>query len=294
MPNRIKDLFLMDARLDPTEAEVWISVFPERLTSGTRAEGRLLGPRCPYANTVEIAYPLRAHSRQYGVEANPEIGLRVLIPEPNLWDPISPFLYEGPVELWDREKRCDQVRVRHGLRAFTLGPRGLHWNQHALTIRGLAPAPGSHVDVRALHDAGYNALLIPVTAEHTRLWEEADRFGLLMVGRIANREGMRQAFALRGHVSSFAWLLDAGFFQDPLVQAGLPFPADPGRQLLGIELQEAPRGPLPQGLQFLACDPKLLAQLGTAPYAKLLLSDAGGLPVANAPERFLGWVEPRH
>src|SRR5262245_50368134 len=116
MENRIRTVRVLDARLDPVEAEVWVTVEPERLTSTTQVRGRLMGPRCPYSTTLEVAYPLREHSRQYESEGPPRLTLRAIIPEPGLWDPQSPFLYQGPLELWQCDQRCDQVQVRHGLR----------------------------------------------------------------------------------------------------------------------------------------------------------------------------------
>ena len=100
MPNRIQRILVFQSRLTPTEAELWISVYPEQLASDTQIRGRLMGPRCQYSTTVEVAYPLREWKRSYETEDVPHVSLRVIIPEPNFWDPQSPFRYEGPVELW--------------------------------------------------------------------------------------------------------------------------------------------------------------------------------------------------
>src|SRR5437763_797077 len=101
MINRIKRIHLFDARLDPAEAEIYISVYPEQLTSTTQVRGRLTGPRCPYASTVEVGYALREHSREYSLTDIPHLSMRVIIPEPNFWEPETPFLYEGALELWE-------------------------------------------------------------------------------------------------------------------------------------------------------------------------------------------------
>src|SRR5947209_11341595 len=116
MDNRIREVHIWDSRIEPVEAEVLLSVYPEHLRSSTQVRGRLNGPRCPYTTTVEVAYPLREHSRQYESEGEPRVLSRVLIPEPSLWDPQTPFLYEGPVELWQGGQMCQQVLIRHGLR----------------------------------------------------------------------------------------------------------------------------------------------------------------------------------
>ena len=100
MSNRIRQIVVRDHRLDPAEAEVWITVVPEELTETTRVAGRLMGPRCPYSATVEVAYPLRTWKREDEEADAKSLTMRVVIPEASLWEPESPFLYQGPVELW--------------------------------------------------------------------------------------------------------------------------------------------------------------------------------------------------
>jgi hypothetical protein len=86
------------------------------VTPATELRGRLMGPRCPGVSTIEIAYPLRPLS----AEGN-TLTARVLIPEPNLWTEATPFVYEGPVELWQDGQCCDATRVTVGLK---LGSEG--------------------------------------------------------------------------------------------------------------------------------------------------------------------------
>src|SRR5437763_829243 len=169
MTNRILLIGASNVRLDPAEAEVWISIYPERLTSDTQGRGRLVGPRCAYATTVEVAYPLREHSREYKTTGQPSLDLdempsfrlRAIIPEPSLWDPESPFLYQAVLELWQDGQRCDQVRLTYELRTLNLGPRGLRCNGRPLSLRGVALGGCSEAEVRSLHQAGYNTLLVP-------------------------------------------------------------------------------------------------------------------------------------
>src|SRR5438105_1995799 len=117
--------------LNPAEAEVWISARAEGRVGEFAVRGRLLGPRCVYASTVEVAYPLRPLSREpdaLGATA------RVLIPEPSFWDPESPFLYQGPVSVWQGDRLCFEGQVSHGLRHCQLSPRGLRWNGRPLVL----------------------------------------------------------------------------------------------------------------------------------------------------------------
>ena len=59
---------------------------------------------------------------------------RVLIPEPSPWNPASPFLYYGPVELWQAGARVDSARVTHGLRTLHLTRAGLRYRFVPTTI----------------------------------------------------------------------------------------------------------------------------------------------------------------
>ena len=92
MENRILDVRVDDHSLDPVSAELRVIVTPERLTPTTEVHGRLVGPSCPYASTVEVAYPLTP-LRQTGPTVPGALRLRVVIPEPSLWDTQSPYLY---------------------------------------------------------------------------------------------------------------------------------------------------------------------------------------------------------
>src|SRR4051812_27257434 len=97
--NQIRVITVFPQLHDPAEPEVWITVTPAFQTPTTDVRGRLMGPRCHYASTVEVAYPLRPFARP--PEGLPALARRVVIPEASLWEPQCPFLYQGPVELWE-------------------------------------------------------------------------------------------------------------------------------------------------------------------------------------------------
>src|SRR5690242_18252743 len=102
--------------LNPAEAEIWITILPAN--SDMEVRGRLTGPRCQYATTVEVAHPL---SPLPGHLARPgDLTARAIIPEPSFWDPESPFLYEGTVEVWKGGNRCHEAALSHGLRILQL------------------------------------------------------------------------------------------------------------------------------------------------------------------------------
>src|SRR5579864_1387677 len=98
MSNRIKDISIKNVRVNPVQADIDVTVYPETLSAKTEVRGRLVGPTCVKASTVEVAYPLRECGRK--LESTPDISLRAIIPEPCLWDQESPFLYRLVLELW--------------------------------------------------------------------------------------------------------------------------------------------------------------------------------------------------
>ncbi len=95
-------------RLDPTLAELHIE-FAD-LPADVEVRGRLMGPRCPGASTIEVAYYLRPERGAPSVYA-------VRIPEPVLWTADRPCVYEGPVEFVRDGQRVGSIRASVGIRA---------------------------------------------------------------------------------------------------------------------------------------------------------------------------------
>jgi hypothetical protein len=92
-------------RLDPTLAELRIE-FAD-LPPDVEAVGRLMGPRCQGASTIEIAFPLRKFA--------PSI-YAVLIPEPIYWDAERQCVYEGPVEFRRDGQPVGKVALSCGIK----------------------------------------------------------------------------------------------------------------------------------------------------------------------------------
>jgi hypothetical protein len=215
MTNRIRHIRVTNGLLSPTQAEMRISVVPEFHTPTTEVRGRLMGPRCPYASTIEVAYPLRAPPGDRRIVETPEIVLRVIIPEPSFWDTDSPFLYEGPVELWQDGQCCDQRTVCHGLRSGRLGKRGLLVNDRPLLLQGQflqanSSTARSEDEARRLHEAGFNLLVTSIQDTTLDLWQLADRFGLFIMGRLKDYDETtpQRVSNLLGHVSCLGWLIE--------------------------------------------------------------------------------------
>jgi beta-galactosidase/beta-glucuronidase len=174
MSNRIVRVTLHDHSLVPASAELRVSVVAERLDAGTQLRGRLMGPRCRFATTVEIAYHLRP------LDA---LTARVIIPEASLWEPETPHLYAGPIELWQDGARADVVEVTHGLRRLDLGPRGLRVNGKPVALRGRRVESLTDAEALALRQAGYNLLAVGRTDATRHVWDVADRVGFLVACR---------------------------------------------------------------------------------------------------------------
>src|SRR5947208_2533515 len=105
MTNRIVNIDVVSHRLAPVEAELWIIVSAERTTAATTVRGRFVGPKCALSSTVEVAYPLLPFPHKPA--ELPWLVARVVIPEPSFWEPECPFVYDGVVELWQGDERCD-------------------------------------------------------------------------------------------------------------------------------------------------------------------------------------------
>jgi hypothetical protein len=183
MENRILDIQVEDRSLDPISAEVWITVRPEHLTPTTEVRGRLMGPSCPYASTVEIAYPLQLLRRPEQLSPG-AMRYRVVIPEASLWDPQSPFLYGGPVELWQDGRLAEKRLVRHGLRHIIIGPRGLRINGKATRLEGRVLDHLDEATAVDLRQQGVNLLLVPPSEQNRPIWNDAERRGFLILAHI--------------------------------------------------------------------------------------------------------------
>lgn len=175
--NEIIAVHIQNHVLTPTVAEVWIQVHVSKQTATTEVRGRLMGPRCPYATTIEVAYALRPLSQPPDKAG---IWSRVIIPEPSWWDPQSPFLYEGPIELWESGECIDQQTLRHALRIVRRDEKGLTINGKSCRIRSIAvQEPIGESQLAMLHEEGYNVLDASASAAMVR--EQADRLGFLLL-----------------------------------------------------------------------------------------------------------------
>jgi hypothetical protein len=220
--------------------------------------------------------------------------VRVVIPEASLWDPESPFLYQGPVELWQGGQRCDQVQVSHGLRTLTLGPQGLRCNGRLLAPRGAVCGACSEAEARSIHQAGVNTLLAPAGTDPA-LWDIADRFGFLVLLRITNEAELRAEFkrarAFGTHACCLGWVVTPEAVAGDLARVVAEvLPDASGRDpLLGMELKQPPSAPLSEKISFVVCDEPLVAEVASLRLPVLVLHEGEREPPCAAPG-VLGWI----
>ncbi len=252
MSNRIREFEVQLTRLNPAEAELWIRVVPERSAPDLEIRGRLIGPRCIYATTVEVAYPLRR--LRPSIEAASGLVRRVVVPEPSFWEPETPFLYQGPLELWEGGRPVDRVHVSCGLRVVGQRMHRPELNGRPLFVRAVGGGRVSDATSPALRAMGVNTLILPPAEQTAAVWEMADRLGFLGIGRLpATAAAFEQARAARFHPSCLGWLLPAAVLNDERWQReARRLAAGPAGGWLGLEADDLAGTP-PAEVHFLLC-----------------------------------------
>jgi hypothetical protein len=263
-------------------AEVRVTVVPQleqRPPAGRvlRVAGRLMGPRCAGRSTVEIAYPFTPLPA-----GGTDLTARAVIPEPGLWGVESPFLYSGPVELWDRDVKAVSANVSLGLREFRVGSRGLRCNADLLPLTGAVFA-GSPAAFKA---EGFNLAVVPAGEATEGLWHRAASIGLLVAYRWEEGSFARRlTLALAQQPCGLAGLVPAGQIGSPAVAELRETLAARGTPLfLGAEVSSSAETPAGEGVDFVVCPAGLLPALGGVALPKLVW----GEPPADAPGLILG------
>jgi hypothetical protein len=174
--NRIASVRVQDLSFDPAEAILAVHVRPARLDDDTRIVGRFMGPMCPFATTIEVAYHLRGR-----LTTSDTITTKAVIPEPSLWEPTTPHLYRLRVELWQGQDLCDMVQISHGLCRLNLGPRGLRVNGNVTKLTGVVASSIREEQALVLRENGVNLLIVKEWEDS--LQEVAERLGFFVLLR---------------------------------------------------------------------------------------------------------------
>ncbi len=276
MANRILDLVVLNHRLDPHETELRVHVKTERFTPATEVRGRLTGPRCLYSSTIEIAYPLREVSRDGHIE------MRAVIPEASWWEPETPFLYVGPLELWQDGALCERIEIRHGIRSLQLTARGLVLNGKPLTLRGEIHSPTwikSHA--RQLRSRGANACFTCLAGPSLEPWISADRLGFFVLGAAGDHATFLACRTeLTNHPSHFGWVFNrAGLAETPPQQEGVAM-------FYGVNTSAGNR---PANADFIVCNENELAWLDDPQMPKIVIVKCLPNPLPDRAD-VIGWI----
>jgi hypothetical protein len=186
------------------------------------------------------------------------------------------------------------VHIRHALRRLQLKERGLLLNGRPLILRGLARNTCSEEDARQYRQVGCNLLVADATAGCATLWDEAERLGFFMIGRLSSpdRKTLQDlVIALRYKTITFGWLLSQDMLENPEVLAEIlqTIPRK-FKRTLGVELLRATYQPLLEKIGFIACPASLLPQLTDISLPKIV---QGPLPEKDVvpPPGILGWID---
>lgn len=264
----IKSIEVRTHRFDPAEAELTVTVVPEAVVPDLALRGRLMGPRCRFAETVEVAYPLRTLPGPGDV-----LRARVIIPEASFWEPITPFLYEGPVELWHAGQRVDRVQVTHGMARLTLGPRGLRLNGHAIILRVAVRSHLTDVESADLRKAKCDCVLTDTLLPGPFL-READQTGFLVLRRVGadHQLSVEAIRACTAHPSFAGWVIRAA-----AISAAVEAAIAPLRQysagLIGWEIAKPVETGNLERVDFVFGEERWLRDL---PLPKLVRGEGGG------------------
>ena len=288
MANRIRSVEIRNRVLNPAEAEFFVYVVPEHANEKTEVRGHFRGPVCVYASTVEVRYPLQPlASREEALRR------RVIIPEPSWWEPATPFLYNGTIELWEDGKFYDGTEVRHGLRVLRRRENRLLLNGRAFHVQGTCYHRQSRAELVRAHQDGINTLLVPAAAVHPEVWTLADELGFLVILQVQDVEQDSSLItSLAEHPSSFGWLYRGGGVSEKAPREMFTAP-DPqaDRPLIGI-CWPAAKAMMSPEVDFVICDSQDADSLPDV-RAPILVLTKGALAweeIGAPSSSFAGWI----
>ncbi|MCC3277005.1 glycoside hydrolase family 2 [Arthrobacter sp. zg-Y20] len=134
----------------------------------------------------------------------PGVPSRIRVPDPHLWTPDDPFLYDVEVRLLDGGREVDRVQSYTGLRTVGMGPDAKGRQRLLLNDRpyfhaglldqgywpdGLYTAPSDAAlasDIRRAKDLGFTMLRKHIKIEPLRWYYHCDRLGILVWQDLVN------------------------------------------------------------------------------------------------------------
>ena len=290
--NRLKSIESYMLSVSPAEADIWFKVGVQRVTARTEVRGRIVGPRCLFAETVEVVSPLRSVRHKEKEEV--ALIARTAIPEPCFWDPHNPLLYRVVVELWQDGQRCSVSGFDLGFRMIEMDSGNVFVKRKPVFLQGMPYLPQSQEEAAARRRAGYNLVLAEKGQWHW--WVRANPMGFLLLEKAALSTLTPQYIGLLCQQPCFfGFVLDKELLDHPPSETESLLRAwQERRVLIGLELDGPPPPSLPNGLSFLVCPESVLPALSTASLPKLALRDSEAgreKPQAREVQGVLGWID---
>jgi hypothetical protein len=268
--SELSNIVIETRRLSPVEAELWISVEDGDNDSSVDLSGRARGPLCKYASTVEISYPLRP------LKGAPGRTKRLLIPEPSLWTPQTPFLYYLDLS-WNAG---NSAGINHGIRRLEMIRQGCRLNGQPFTFEAIRRRPLAESELTSLRQTGFNSVVFSLHELRENMTRPA-------AGWLCDRMGAFAFVELDEDSLDEDWLLP---WATPTSVAGWLIPQHsatesvrdtrvlsellswPG-QHFGVQLTSMPKDPLPNWVSFITCPAELLPHCEQIPLPKLIVGD---------------------
>ncbi|GIW80881.1 MAG: hypothetical protein KatS3mg105_2688 [Gemmatales bacterium] len=224
---------------DPTLALVHISLLGGPLDE-LQLEGQLAGPKCRFSKTVEVPYALSRAPKSVGSWP----AWRIFVPEPCLWEPSSPFLYQGRFVLRRQTEVLAEVQTRIGFKSIAMSGEGIRLNGEVLRLRAKRIECLTEKSAQNLRELGYNTVIASSGQDIARIYDTADEFGFLVLALVdaSNAEEMHQ---IKSHASCLGWIVKCEDF------ANLPAVVTNDREvLLGVQLSSEADVAVPHSAQF--------------------------------------------
>ncbi|MCE9557129.1 MAG: hypothetical protein K8T91_27595 [Planctomycetes bacterium] len=233
-------LFCGSVNAMETRVRAWL---PGAVEDDLQLTGSVLGPHCDFARTLPATVPFRPTTASSGIQSV------AVVPDPCLWTPELPMLYDVRVEL----RRGDTViaTAQRPLAIRKFEPRGcdLNLSGKRWVLRGVRRKIVPHGPLTSWREAGAAMLL---TDLDEALATEAARLGVPLVAMIGGTTRDEIAAELRRLARCPAVLLAA-------IEAGANLPDDIGLAAIDIRLaaySRAENAPavLPAWANLLLCE----------------------------------------
>jgi len=130
------------------------------------------------------------------LEGKGEYRVSLVLNQPRLWSPESPFRYLVSIHLQEGEETLDHVTMMVGVRSFELKEGKIHWNCQPITLTGTSrleyhPVEGAALsrqsmewEIQRIKGMGANAVRLAHFPHHPYFLELCDRWGLIVLGEI--------------------------------------------------------------------------------------------------------------